>query len=269
MKGVILAAGLGTRLGEFSKIRPKCLLPVGGRRLIDYTVENMRNAGCEEVVIVTGHLAECIDTPNVTKVFNADYRDNNQLHSLMTARDYLQGPALCSFSDIYVEPRIFETVMETSGDIVLGIDRDWMGYYEGRTEHPIEQADTVHFDSTGQLQKIGKRLPPESADGLNCGEFIGLWRFTEKGARVFNRQFDGIDARLSPTDPFHEAPEWRKAYINDIVQDLIDHGQPVDCAVIERGWAEFDTMQDHRRLPSIIELQGLDSLAMTVDKNRN
>ena len=58
MKAVLLAAGLGTRMGEITRTTPKCLLPVAGRPLLDRWLAQLARAGVEEVLVNTHHLAE-------------------------------------------------------------------------------------------------------------------------------------------------------------------------------------------------------------------
>jgi hypothetical protein len=65
--------------------------------------------------------------------------------------------------------------------------------------------------------------------------------------------------------PFQNADEWQKAYLTDMIQDLVDHDVVVNCALIERGWAEFDTEEDYQRLPRVAEQQRLFGLVETVD----
>lgn len=58
MKAYLLAAGLGTRVGEVTKTTPKCLLPVGGKPLLTRWFEQLARAGAETVLVNTHHLAE-------------------------------------------------------------------------------------------------------------------------------------------------------------------------------------------------------------------
>jgi len=58
VKAVLLAAGLGTRMGEITRTTPKCLLPVAGRPLLDRWVAQLARAGVSEVLLNTHHLAE-------------------------------------------------------------------------------------------------------------------------------------------------------------------------------------------------------------------
>ena len=110
------------RMGKFTKTKPKCLLQVAGRPLIEHTINGLRSVGCTEIVIIVGYKAEMINVPNVQYVNNEEYASNNILHSLMCARQYLDGPVVVSYSDIWVEPWIFHCLVDTPGDIGLAVD---------------------------------------------------------------------------------------------------------------------------------------------------
>ena len=262
MRGIILAAGRGSRMGELTKTQPKCLLQIHGRTLLDQAIQNLRTAGCSDIIIVVGYKAEMINVSDVMYVTNHQYANNNILHSLMAARDYLVGPVVVSYSDIWVEPYIWQRLMETPGDIVLAVDRDWQPHYEGRSENPISGAELVYFDESGSASRLGRHLDPEPASGLVCGEFLGLWRMSAAGTAQFCAQFIELDARLDAHTPFHSAGRWTDAYISDMMQELVYCDQVVRCAVVERGWTEFDTAQDYERLLDIAERQRLVTISI-------
>ena len=254
MKGIVIAAGLGSRMGEIQ--RPKCMLPVAGRPLLHHTVDCLRSAGCETVVVITGHLGHLVECAGITKVENRDFRNNNILHSFMYARDFLDGPVLATYSDIWVEPRVYRQLLETPGDVVLAADLDWQDYYEDRDRHPESEAENVYLRN-GTVTAIGKHLTIDGAQSLLCGEFTGLWRMSATGAKSFHSVFQELDAQLASDTPFQHATKWRNAYLTDMFEELIDRGLEIACAAIERGWAELDTDQDYARLKRIAERQHL------------
>ena len=261
MKGIVIAAGLGSRMGAFTEACPKCLLPIAGRTLIDRTIENLRAAGCREIVIIRGHKGHMINVPDVTYVENFDFQNNNILHSLMHARDHLQGEVLVSYSDIWVEPWIHQKLIETDGDVVISVDRDWMPYYDNRENHPIPEAENVYYAADKTVIEIGKHLAAETdRENVEVGEFLGLWRLSAAGSELFRDTFEELEAVTDPIAPFQKAAEWRKAYITDIVQYMVDSGHDIHCALTERGWAELDTAEDYQRLQSIAERQRLETL---------
>lgn len=257
MRGLIVAAGRGSRMEPFTARQPKCLLPMAGRPLLAHTVDNLRAAGCEEIIVVVGYRAESICIPDIVRVVNRDYHSHNILHSLMKARAYLEGPLMIAYADIWVEPTIYRALARADGDLVIAVDRDWRAYYEGRTAHPISEAEKVHYDSSGRALRLGKSLHCSPPHGIACGEFLGLWRMSAEGTHRFRTAFEELDVRLRPEQPFQTATRWSAAYVTDMLQELIDRGSEIPCCFVDRGWAELDTWQDYERLPRVAARQRL------------
>ena len=246
--------------------RPKCMLPINGRPLLAYTIDALRQAGCTHVTVVTGHLASRIHAPGCTTVFNADYTANDILHSLMYARADLDDDVLVSYSDIFVEPWVHGRLVDTPGDIVLAVDRDCQGYYHDRISHPVEGAEKAFVAplpeaDMGSVRALGKKLKISDAGPYICGEFLGLWRMSAAGASAFRERFETLDRTLAPDAPFHEAARWRSAYVTDMFTDLLSADVDIRCLLVERGWAEFDVVEDYERLGEIIDTRRLTSLS--------
>ncbi|MPZ23422.1 MAG: NTP transferase domain-containing protein, partial [Dehalococcoidia bacterium] len=74
LRGVILAAGNGSRLGSLTANQPKALLEVGGRPLVDYTLDAMAEAGIDQVVVVTGYLGATLEDDLTTRRRDFDLR---------------------------------------------------------------------------------------------------------------------------------------------------------------------------------------------------
>ncbi len=251
-------------MAQLTADRPKCMLAIAGRPLLAWTIDALRGAGCTEIVVITGYLQDRIPDLGFRRVQNDDYENNNILHSLMCAREYLDGPVMATYSDIWVEPSVHMKLAEAQGDIVAAVDRDWVPYYDGRTDHPVDEAENIFVDTTGAVRHAGKHLNPANAGELLCGEFLGLWRMSAAGTKVFKSAFEQLDSELSPSASFQQASEWRRAYITDITQHLVDSGIRVDAALIDRGWAELDTAQDYERLPAVAERQGMKTLSQAL-----
>lgn len=274
MLGILIAAGRGQRLKSITTQTPKCLLKMNaaGRTILAQTLENFTAAGCNEFIIITGHAYEAfqrVDLPkNIRFLHNADYMNNNILHSLMTARDYFDRPLLISYSDIWVEPFIYEQVLNTQGEAVLAVDAQWQDYYQGRDEHPVEQAEKVLYQQSNNQEKVlalGKILPNSAQDltTSDCkqGEFIGVMKLSATAAQQFRDDFLALDKKLAPDNaPFQQAASWKQAYLTDLMQYQIEQGASYTAAVVDKGWAEFDTVQDYQRLPITAKNQKLDSL---------
>ena len=241
MKAIILAAGLGSRLGHLTADRPKSMLEIAGRSLIDRQLDTFRALGIGDITIVTGHRADRLQLPGVKTRHNEEYRSNNILLSLMYAADELDDDVIVTYSDIVYEPGIVERLLEADGDVVAVCDADWKKSYVGRTEHPVEQAEKVVIDD-GLIRRIGKHLEEEEADA----EFIGLLRLSRAGAEAFRTTFADVSRRHAG-GPFQAAQRFEVAYLTDMLQELIDRGHAVRPVLIEGGWQEIDTIEDFLR----------------------
>jgi choline kinase len=131
MIGVILAAGMAKRLRPLTDTKPKCLLTVGSRTLLQRTVDAMAATGIREFVIVTGYRHEMIQDflnqnfPNFTFHFlhNADYAHNNNIYSLWMSGQVVRGKEfLLMDSDILCDPQAVAAVASQS-ESALALNR--------------------------------------------------------------------------------------------------------------------------------------------------
>ncbi len=87
MKGIILAAGRGSRMGNARKNKPKCLLKINGRPIIDYQMEALRNAGAKKIGIITGYQSSQLIGIADATFFNDEWAQTNMAYSLTFASD--------------------------------------------------------------------------------------------------------------------------------------------------------------------------------------
>src|SRR5271156_6862674 len=101
MRAVILAAGRGSRMGQLGGDRPKCLVELGGRPLIERQIAALRRGGVDQIGVVCGYRAEMIDFPNLFYFANERWAETNMVTSLTAAASWLRsGPLIVSYADI-------------------------------------------------------------------------------------------------------------------------------------------------------------------------
>ena len=94
-----------------------------------------------------------------------------------------------------------------------------------------------------QVLKIGKIATQKEEVH---GEFIGMIKLNNRGTEIFKKHF----YRVKKTywgKPFQRAKIFQKAYLTDMIQELVDNGVKVHCVIIERGWKEIDTVEDYKK----------------------
>ena len=202
MIGVILAAGMAKRLRPLTDTKPKCLLEVGGKTLLQRTVDAMAATDITEFVVVTGYRAdqirEAIDqwsalngqSPKFTFLHNADYEHNNNIYSLWMSGKVVRGQEfLLMDSDILCDPETVAVIarQETSA---LAVNRHELG----------EEEMKVVVDADMQITEISKTCRPEDA----IGESVGIEKFTADHSTVLFRELDKMIEQEGLIDIFYE-----------------------------------------------------------------
>lgn len=239
MIGMVLAAGAGRRLQPLTDALPKTLLPVDGdRSILELTLENFRQVGLTEVVIVTGFAAGRIAdlvasleqrySMDIELVFNDRAEEWNNAYSLWLARAHFERGVLLANGDTVHPVSVEESVLSARGpDVLLAVDT---------VKSLAEEEMKVLLDADGTVRRINKAVDPALADA----EYIGVTLIEPAGARP-------LAAALETT--------WRRdpsLYYEDGFQELVDTGGKVHVAAIGNvQWVEVDNHDDLARARAI------------------
>jgi choline kinase len=243
MRAIILAAGLGSRMKEHTAYKPKCLLEFGDKTLLQKQLDCFASNGIKDVHLVRGYLGEKIEYEGITYHQNPDFRENNILNSLFYAESALEGSIIISYSDILFDGEVVAELLKSDYDISILVDTAWRKHYFGRNDHPLEEAEKVIFDARSNVIMIGKNVGRD--DDIH-GEFIGMMKLSPKGSQILKQNFHRAKS-LYWDKPFQRAPIFQKAYLTDMIQEMVDQGISINCVIIEGGWKEIDTIEDYER----------------------
>ena len=209
MIGVILAAGMAKRLRPLTDTKPKCLLKVGERTLLERTVAAMAAAGIREFVVVTGYRAEMIKDflenldnldnldnleslgmPKFTFLHNADYEHNNNIYSLWMAGEIVRGKEfLLMDSDILCDPAAVLRIASEK-EAALAVNRHELG----------EEEMKVVVDDQMHITEISKTCRPEDA----MGESVGIEKMTVAYSEALFHELDQMILKEGLIDIFYE-----------------------------------------------------------------
>ena len=239
MKAIILSAGYGSRLGNLTKELPKSLVDINGKSIIERQIETFRNNGIKEIIVIIGPNKDKFQLKNIEYVIDKNFHDHEQLGSLMVANKHFQNDVVISFGDVIVDNKIMKQVIESTYDMGVAIDLNWEKKYENRTQHPKSEADLVLIKSN-KLIKIKKNLNP--TENHQLGEFLGIMKLSNVGSKKFLNIFEGLNS--SHEGEFHDAPSLQKAYLTDMIDELIQTNEVVNPIFIDGTWFEIDTTED-------------------------
>lgn len=197
-----------------------------------------------------GYQKEKLNFPGITYYDNTNYKTNNILSSLFYAEKAMEEGFIVSYCDILYSKDVVQKLLDSPHDISLIIDTEWADRYVGRTHHPTDEAELACVEN-GKVTRLSKFFNPDSA----YGEFIGLAKFTKKGAEIFRRNYHRAmnNKWCKFENRFHDAKSIDAAYLTDMIQELIDRGYPVHSIDIQNHWVEIDTAQDYEYAKNLVK----------------
>lgn len=252
MRAIILAAGQGTRLREYTRDRPKCLVKLGSKPLLVYQCEALHSAGVHEITVVTGYSADRIRDLGCRTVHNDQFANTNMVASLMCAAELFDGSddVLIAYGDIVYEASIVRSIVDCQEPISTTVDVEWLRLWQLRMQDPLEDAETLKLDPSGDLRELGKR--PRTLDDVE-GQYMGLIKVRAGLAPRIVSYYHRLEeeARAGATDP-------STMFMTDFLQRLIDDGHPVRAVPVSGGWLAVDTVADLEMYEQLLEENRLD-----------
>lgn len=179
MRALILAAGRGSRMKATTAERPKCLVEVGGRTLLERQIDSLRAGGAGDIGLVTGYRREALAGRCDAEFHNPRWAQTNMVASLACAWAWLTtAPCLVSYSDIFFTAAPVQALRATDAPIAIAYDTNWLQLWARRFADPLEDAETLRVTPDGWLSEIGGR--PRAVSEV-MGQYMGLLRFTPEG----------------------------------------------------------------------------------------
>jgi choline kinase len=139
MQAMILAAGMGKRLGKFTQNQAKCMVKVAGRTLLEHNVDAIKKAGIKRLILVVGYEANKLIKfieKNITDieiifVHNKDYASTNNIYSLYLAKDYLvKDDTILLESDLIYEAQILNDMLKSPDKNLVAVQSISIGWME-------------------------------------------------------------------------------------------------------------------------------------------
>ena len=226
-KAIILAAGRGSRLGEYTSNVPKCFVEVAGRKLIDWQVSALRKSGIKEIVIVGGYKFEYLEEYADKLFVNEIWHETNMLYSLLCAKSEIDNNVLISYSDIVYNVNIVKSLLSSKYDIALTYDTDWYALWKSRFEDPLSDAETFLIDDNFCITEIGNKTNDTS--NIN-GQFMGLFSMNPASLEWVSSEIDEAASTLMD--------------MTALFQKLIASEYPIHGIPITGGWTEVDDPAD-------------------------
>lgn len=239
MKAIILSAGQGKRLLPLTAEIPKCLLPIQGKKLIEWQIDALHRCGIDKITVVTGYRAEKVDEVlqrsygpgRIKTLYNSAYAITDNLVSCWATRHEMNGDFILLNGDTLFETAVLKRLFEAP-DCPVTVVVNQKDMYD---------VDDMKVEMEGcRLVRIGKNIAPDRAQG----ESIGLILFRGEGPMLF---------RSALKKALNDPEAGRKWYLSVI--DEMARVMPVwTCSITGLKWCEVDYPADLKQADSVVSV---------------
>lgn len=230
MKALILAAGRGSRMGELTKDKPKGLVGLSGKPIIERMISSLKAANIRDIALITGYKSEAFDYLDLQSFHNPEWANTNMVFSLTCASEWLaKFPVVICYSDIFVDPDILKRLVNKKGDLLVAFDRNWQSLWEARFEDIFYDAESFKIDGE-KIIDIGRRV--QTIEEIQ-GQYMGILKTTPNG-------WLGLRSKIKLLDN----DEFRNISVTELLQKSIKLGDHIVGVPSEELWGEIDTPED-------------------------
>jgi choline kinase len=225
---IILAAGQGLRLWPYTQDRPKCLLDIAGKPLLQHQVDALRAQGIARITVVIGYCGHTIrDTfgQQVQYIENAQFADTSSMYSLWLARQVALAGCLILNADVLFHPGILRALLRAPSPDALAVDFDAV----------LAEEETKVLVSGARVWALSKTLPRGDAEN------VGMIKLGARGSQVL---FAKIEALL--------AQDHRQEMVPYALNAIAPTYVLTPVAVQGLPWIEIDFPADYQRACAVI-----------------
>ena len=241
MNAIILAAGKGERLQPLTNDKPKCLVELFGKSLLEWQIEAFQSSGITDITIVSGYKSDLINFPEITILKNEKYESTNMVETLFSAKEKMLDSTIVSYGDIIFEKNVLESLINSPNDISVIVDKQWKRLWEKRFQDPLSDAESLIIED-GCIVEIGQKV--NSYEKI-CGQYIGLMKFQGSGIDLIKRHYEEAKNQANTgTNPLNASLPFEKSYLTDFLYSLIRSGATIKAVPVNNGWLEIDTLSD-------------------------
>ena len=225
---IILAAGQGLRLWPYTQDRPKCLLDIAGKPLLQHQVDTLRAQGIARITVVTGYCGHTIQDmlgQQVQYIENVQFADTSSMYSLWLARQGALAGCLILNADVLFHPGILQALLHAPGPDALAVDFDAI----------LAEEETKVLVSGARVRALSKTLPRGDAEN------VGMIKLGARGSQVL---FAKIEALLAQGHRQEMVPYALNAIApTHVLTPVSVQGLP---------WIEIDFPADYQRACAVI-----------------
>jgi choline kinase len=244
MKVIILAAGSGRRLSPLTDDKPKCMVELFGKSLLQWQLGIYKKFGIKDISVVTGYKHDLIIFDDIKIYHNQNFENTNMVETLFCAEKEFNDTVIISYGDIIFETCVLQKLIESKEEFSIVVDKNWKKYWKIRNENPVDDAESLKINKSGNITTIGQNVTNISEVQA---QYIGLMKFQGNSTDIIKKFFYKIK-KIAETEknPLNPQIPFEKSYLTDLLYGLIKERNELKAIPIQSGWLELDTIKDYK-----------------------
>ena len=236
---VVIAASKGEQLQHLTKNKPKCMLDIHGKPLLERLTTTLKKDNIGKITVVSGYKSKAIENElnlsNVNIIVNKEYNKNIELYSLYKAASEIKENCIISYGDIIFRKYILDALLSFENDIVIVVDALF------KKKKKDYEKDLVICDRpfTGNylLEKKPASLKYICLDEKKCkvdGQWIGLIKTNIKGSKIIKDELKILSKQK----------KFNSLTIPDLFNSLIKKKKKISVLYIAGQWLNVNDVFD-------------------------
>ena len=233
-RALVLAASRGNNLYELTEDRPKAMLKIRGKPLLQRLVDEFRKYGVNDITVVAGYKSESLDVSGVDMRLNSRYDSTGELYSLACARDKFNDDMLIIYGDLLFRSYILQDLLEWDGEIVIVVDSLTDVTETGSRDYVWcdRPDDRSIFMQDVRLQRMaGETIP--GADQPS-GRWTGMMRVRTQGRMWLEQALDELENQAG----------FDQLTLPDLLNHLVGQGRTITVHYINGHWLDVNSVND-------------------------
>ena len=233
-RALVLAASRGNNLYELTEDRPKAMLNIRGKPLLQRLVDEFKKRSVNDITVIAGYKSEALDLNGIDMRLNTRYESTGELYSLACARDKFSDDMVIIYGDLLFRSYILQDLLEHDGEIVIVVD-SLINETEitGAPDYAWcdRPDDRSMFMQDVRLQRVSEE---QSQQDPPCGRWTGMMRIRSRGRLWLEQALDELGA----------LPGFDKLTLPDLLNHLTRSGRPVTVHYINGHWLDVNSVND-------------------------
>jgi phosphoenolpyruvate phosphomutase len=234
VSAVVLAASKGD-FGDLVKDRPKAMLPLRGKPILNWHAEAFRRLSIRHIAVVRGFCKEAIDLPDIHYFDNDAYGTTGEVASLYAAREFLKGDIVIAYGDIVFDDFILSNLLSQTAEINIAVDGGWKLRKSTNPRRDLVVTEAGHDPldlGSCRLLQLGRNAPVDDASG----EWIGLLYLRAAGTDRLVKLLDELATE--------GGTEFLTGDLPYLFHNLVDAGEVVNVVHTFGHWFDLDDRKD-------------------------